>query len=239
MKLTVQLGSTTNLLSAASGDSVEFILKRESDHAVFWIHKEYAPSGTYVLQDAQLVNQDSYVVACMFQPGHSNVTYSSPSSMSNSELSSPTNFPNNVTDNVTSFSVGIQNYDLRTTWSRPSDFADWSDNYTIHLLLVDSLGNETSHQITNTDLIEYTFTGLAALRNYKVGVKYQNAFGSAPSYMYSSFTHMTKRPQAAIITSVSEGDQVLTVNFAADTDVGQDTILRYELYVNDAYHSDK
>ena len=176
-KLKVTLGASGNILTNA--DEVEFVIKRQSDNALFWIVMPYVASGIYTLQHGSLVNQDSYRVACMYQPVASNANYSAPSSMSNSMTGVPTNIPNTIPGNVTGVSAGTTDYSCKFNWLRPTDFNEWGSSFYVQLKLTDSTNVETNVTLAhNYDVTEHTFTGLEAGKTYKCAVHYENDFGS-------------------------------------------------------------
>jgi len=228
-KLKVTLGATANVLSNAGGDTVEFVIKRQSDNALFWIVLPFSASGLYTLADASLVNQDSYRVACMFQPAVGNVNYSAPSAMSNSMTGVPTNIPNQ-SGAVNGSSVGVTGYDARFTWSKPIDFAEWSDNFYIHLTLTSSTNEITHLNLANLlDVVEHTFTGLDAGKTYKCAVDYHNAFGEGIP-VESTFISLTKKPQAPVLNVLTENDTAIHIEWAAPADIGQSALTGFTVY---------
>ena len=224
----VQLGATANILTNAGGDKVEFVLKRQSDNAVFWIVMPYVASGLYTLTHGTLVNQDNYTVACMFQPDLSNVNYSAPSAMSNSMTGTPSNIPN-VVGSVVGLSVGTVNYDCKFTWTKPSDFAEWSDSFHVHLLLTDSANATVAVDLAdNLDVVEHTFLGLGAGLTYKCAVDYHNAFGEGAS-IESTFTSLTKISSAPVLDILTENDTAIHLEWH-NVEPGQTAIVSYKIY---------
>lgn len=138
--LSIQLQPTANVLSAVDS-TVEFVLKRD-DNVMFWIIKPYASSGLYVLSSSDsssLVNNVGYRVACMYQPADANARYIAPSVMSYSISAVPSNVPN-VPGSATLSSMGGPKLVLYMSWTPPSDFAEWSDSYSMILTLESSTG---------------------------------------------------------------------------------------------------
>jgi hypothetical protein len=225
----VQLASTTNSITNNGGDSVEFVIKRQSDNTLFWIVMPYVSNGLYLLAHGSLVNQDVYTIACMFQPSSTNTNYSSPSAMSNSMTGTPSNIPNQA-GNVTGLSVGQISYDAKFQWTRPSDFNEWSDNFNIHLILTNSMGVETDLDLaTNLDVIEYTFTSLEAGFTYKCSVHYHNGFGDGVNKV-SNFISLYKKPSAPIFNSIDPTDTAVFVSWQYDADMGQAYLQKYNIY---------
>ena len=173
------------LLTNAGGDEVEFVLRKTSDNALFWIVMPYVANGQYTLVHGSLVNQDSYTVAAMFQSDASNVNYYAPSGMSNSMPGTPSNTPNTVPGSVTGLSVGAADYNCKFTWSRPTDFGEWSSSFHIHLTLTDSANTVVELNLANElDVTTHTFSGLGAGLSYKCGVDYHNDFVRKTSTFY-------------------------------------------------------
>jgi len=225
-KLTVVLQSTTNTLTAS--DKTEFVIRRQSDGQLFWIVMPYAPGSSYVLQSANLINGSTYSVACMYQPDANNTQYSAPSAISDTVDASPTNFPN-TNSNITVSSVGTATYDMKVMWSRPSDYADWSDTAFIDVKLMDSLGDETIVRMTDHALLEYTFTNLAAGLTYKAQTRYGNAHGVAIFIESNAgFITLTKLPGEASL-SLDATDGIVIINVTAPADMGQAPVMAYEI----------
>ena len=112
----VDLVVNNNGNSLTVQDSVEFICKK-TDNSIFWIIKPFQPSGNYSLSASDnilFVNNQSYRIACMYQPSLSNALYNSPSDMSNSMTVTPSNLPNDPT-NVALSSVGVDLPALQVT----------------------------------------------------------------------------------------------------------------------------
>ncbi len=224
----VQLGATANILTNAGGDEVEFVLNRQSDNALFWIVMPYVAGGLYTLSHGSLVNQDNYTVACMYQPDVSNANYSAPSAMSNSMTGTPSNIPN-VVGSVVGLSVGTVNYDCKFTWTKPSDFAEWDDNFYVHLLLTDSANATVALNLAQgLDVLEHTFTGLTAGLTYKCAVDYHNAFGEGAP-IESSFTSLTKISSAPVLDVLTENDTAIHLEWH-NVEAGQTAIISYKIY---------
>ena len=74
----IQVNLATSSNSLTANDSVEFVLKRQSDNMLFWIVKPFTGTKIYNLSsadDAKLSNGNSYRVACMFQPDPASSVY--------------------------------------------------------------------------------------------------------------------------------------------------------------------
>ena len=226
--LRVQLASTANILSNAGGDEVEFVLKRQSDNTLFWIVMPYVSNGLYTLTHGSLINQDSYTVGCMFQPSATNINYSAPSAMSNSLTGTPSNIPNQV-GSVVGSSVGVSDYSAKFVWTKPSDFTEWSDSFSIHLLLTDSANATTEVNLTaNLDVLEYTFTSLSPNLTYKCAVDYHNSFGEGIRNE-SNFISLTKVSSAPILDVLTENDTAIHLEWHNE-DSGQTPITAYKVY---------
>jgi hypothetical protein len=228
--LRVQLSASGNSLTNGGGDQTEFLVKRQSDNLLFWIVMPYVASGLYTLVDGSLVNQDTYTVACMYQPSTSNANYSAPSAVSNSMTGTPSNIPNQVPGAVTGSSVGTDSYDARFTWSRSTDFNEWSDSFYIHLKLTSSTNEVTELDLAaNLDVTEHTFTGLDAGKTYKCGVDYHNDFGEG-ALVESTFVSLTKKPQAPTLTNITENDGAVVIDWAANADSGQTALTGFKIF---------
>ena len=224
----VQLGATGNILTNAGGDQVEFVLNRQSDNVLFWIIMPYVANGLYTLTHGSLVNQDNYTVACMYQPDVNNSNYSAPSAMSNSMTGTPSNIPNQVSSVIGS-SVGTTDYSAKFVWTKPSDFAEWSDDFYIHLLLTDSANNTVTLNLAqNLDILEHTFTNLVAGLTYKCAVDYHNAFGEGTP-VESSFTSLTKISSAPVLDLLTENDTAIHLEWH-NVEAGQTPIISYKVY---------
>jgi hypothetical protein len=229
--LQLQLQATSNSLSAS--DTVEFVLKRSSDNTVFWIIKTYASNGQYMLSDAddaRLVNNVSYRVACMFQPGSANAQYKSPSPISNSFTATPSNLPN-APQNVTSSSVGTTSLDIRAQWARPSDFSEWSaDGFSIVARLEASNTSVLTQTLTQ-DVLEYTWTDLAPGLSYRASIQYVNQFGSGPTVnAQQGFITPTEVADAPVFSSASDDDLQSVLTWQAPSYDGQSAITGYKVY---------
>ena len=227
--LRVTLAATTNLITGVGGDTVEFVIKRHSDNALFWIVMPYVNTGIYNLVHGMIVNQDAFTIACMFQPSLGNVNYMSPSVVSNSMNGSPTNIPNTVQGAVTGTSVGAwYEYQARFNWARPSDFAEWNDNFTIHLVLTDSNNGVITHDIVNDDVTQYTFTGLDEGMTFKCSVSYSNTFGVGLP-VESVFINVTHKPRPPALLIAQAGDQSVHLAWIPPLDFGQSPITGYDI----------
>ena len=226
--LKVQLNATANILTNAGGDTVEFVLKRQSDNALFWIIENYVASGLYTLTHGSLINQDVYMVACMYQPALANANYSAPSAMSNSMNGTPSNIPN-IVGSVTSSSVGTTDYSAKFVWTKPSDFNEWGNSFYIHLLLTDSNGGTTALNLNaNSDMLEHTFTGLDGSLTYKCAVDYHNDFGEGTA-VESAFVALTKISNAPVLTACVAGDTIIDLTWN-NTNDGNSPITSYKVY---------
>lgn len=216
--------------SLTSADSVEFVLKK-SDNSLFWIIKPYASNGQYNLSaddNALLTNNQSYRVACMFQPAVNNALYDSPSDMSNSMTVTPTNLPN-APGSISVASVGVSSAQIKATWTRPSDFSEWSNNFSIALRLYNFVEDSYALVTLSTDVLEYTFTGLSRDTPYKVYLKYINQFGNGVEISSNSITPTT-RPDAPVMADVQEGDTQIILNWSAPVNNGGSAVTAYKLY---------
>lgn len=232
--LTVQLESTSNILSA-SDTTVEFVLKR-ADNVVFWIIKPYSSGGSYVLSsydNGALTNNVAYRVACMYQPLANNSRYASASVMSASISATPSNLPN-APASVSSVTSGTTTLAITVNWTRPSDFSEWSaGGYSIKLSLFGPPGVPTQYYtITNQDLLTYKWDNLLQASNYSAFVQYSNAFGDGPIIQNAQgFIFPTRIADAPTLVSASDGDTqsvlVWSPNFT-----GQSAITAYQLYRN-------
>jgi len=229
----VDLVVLNNGNSLTNQDSVEFVC-RKPDNSIFWIIKPYAINGQYTLStqdNALLVNNQIYRIACMFQPSDSNALYSSPSNMSNTMSVEPSNLPNDPTDVVIE-SVGTSTPALKATWTRPSDFNEWNNNFSIVLRLYNFVsGQSASITLYDEDVVEYTFNNLNRNDPYAVFIKYANVYGSGDEVESSpSSLVLSTVPDAPTITTVDEGDEQLTVHWIAPSYVGNSPITGYKLY---------
>jgi hypothetical protein len=228
--LRVQLASTANILVGAA--TVEFVLKRD-DNVAFWIIKPFSASGTYMLgasDDARLENNTTYRVACMFQPSSSNSRYNAPSAISNTISAVPNNTPNAPSAPAIS-SVGVGQFDINMTWSRPSDFSEWaSSGYVITLKRISSFGEVITQTFTNQDVIQYLWSNVAETRSYVTTVQYSNVFGDGPVSATSNSVLPTRIPNLPGLSAVSDSDQVANISWFAPNFDGQSAITGYKLY---------
>lgn len=212
---------------------MEFVLKNPANQ-VFWIIKQYQASGNYSLSsddNALLVNNESYRVACMFQPSLSNSLYSSPSVMSNSLSVMPSNTPNKVMS-VSVASVGVQTPSLKVSWTRPSDFAEWSDNFSIVIQLFNfQTGLVTEVELSNQNVLEYTFTNLSRMVAYRVNnLFYRNVYGDGIPSDGTSNLVLTTIPDAPVMVNAVEGDGEMTLSWLAPAYDGNSAITGYKVY---------
>ncbi|RZK27134.1 MAG: fibronectin type III domain-containing protein [Flavobacterium sp.] len=228
--LLIQLAPTTNQISA-SDTSVEFVLIRQ-DNTCFWIVKPYAPSGAYSLtssDSASLVNNTTYRVACQFQPLPNNTRYSSPSPLSPTVDGTPSNTPNAPTGLVTA-SIGTTNLDLAFSWTRPSDFSEWSANgFQIHLRLTDQYGQVSGQVTLSSDVTNYVWYDLSRGAEYRAYIYYSNSFGDGPE-VTSGYQHFRSVPDAPIFVSAVDDDQSTVLSWVAPAYDGQDPITNYKVY---------
>lgn len=178
-----------------------------------------------------LTNNQSYRVACMFQPALNNALYDSPSDMSNSMTVTPSNLPN-IPGSIVAQSVGTVSPALKATWTRPSDFADWSNNFSISVRLFNYVTGLYTNVTLNTDVLEYTFTGLALNVPYKIYINYVNQYG-AGIQIVSDSVMLTTVADAPIMADVQEGDQQIVLNWSAPVNNGGSAITGYKLYRSD------
>lgn len=225
---------TANLLTSA--DTVEFVIKK-SDNTVFWVIKPYSSSRSYTLSSgdhASIMNNQTYRVACMFQPSTSNTVYTAPSTMSNSINATPSNLPNAPT-NVVGSSVGTDAYDFKITWTKPSDYSEWSSDSQFQLKLVLYSSSqpgayETVYPVDKT-VSEFTWSNLPSGQTFKGVVSYINSHGTGPS-AEPAYTALTKTPGATTLVSAVAGDGQVSLSWLAPTDTGNLSISHYALYRN-------
>lgn len=237
--LRVQLAATTNQFTQTNTNpntnTVEFVLKRE-DNVVFWIVKPWVSSGLYMLSssdDARLENNTSYRVACMYQPSPTSTQYTAPSAMSNSISATPSNLPN-VPTNVTASSVGTGSLEVGVSWSRPSDFAEWSaDGFVITLKLISSMGAILEHIITNQDVIQYVWSSLAETRSFAGTVQYSNFFGDGEVSAVSASVTPSRTPDLPGLMAATDDDQFSDLSWSAPF-TGQSAITYYKIYKDGA-----
>ncbi len=219
-------------------DKVEFVLKHLTDNALFWIIKNYSAGNTYTLtssDNANLVNNASYRVACMYQPVDATTVakYPSPSDISNSLTVTPSNFPDQV-ENVTLESTGVSSLELTGSWDLPADFADWSAQpYSILLQLYTSdYVTRVSVTLNDTNQTSYVFEDLP--RNnfaYKLNVQYTNVFGQGQaSAMGGSFVKPTSIPDAPTNLEAVAGDEEIVLSWSAPAFTGQTELTAYKVY---------
>lgn len=230
--LSINLGATSNQLSTNAGHTVEFVLKR-ADNVVFWIVMPYASNGAYLLtsgDDARLVNNTSYRVACIYQPSPTSTRYKAPSGSSNTISATPSNFPN-APSNVVASTVGTTTLDILVQWMRPSDFSEWSSTaYAIYVQLVASTGETISQVFNSQDLTQYTFTDLSPGKSYQASVQYSNVFGEGAPTSYGFNVTPTRVPDAPTLVSVSNDDMVTDLAWSAPAFNGQSVITAYKVY---------
>lgn len=218
-------------------DSVEFVCKK-ADNSIFWIIKPYAPSGNYTLSNsdnALFINNQIYRIACMYQPSLSNSLYGSPSEMSNSMTVEPSNLPNDVT-NLAVSSVGVATPALKATWSRPSDFNEWSNSFSIVLRLYNFVQNSDATVTLTSDVVEHTFENLNRNDPYQVFIKYVNNYGNGDE-VASAPIILTTVADAPVLNAIIEGDTSLELSWSAPAYDGNSAILGYNVYKNSAGNS--
>ena len=228
MKIT--LASTVNTLTGA--DSVEFVLKRESDNAIFWIVKAFTGTRIYTLtsgDNAALANGNTYRIAAMFQPAAANALYSAPSAVSTSLTGAPSNLPNGASSIVLTSNATGNVPRLNATWVRPTDFADWSGQaFTIELRLQPSTGSDIN-VVLNTDLVAHQFEALDRGVTYALHIKYVNVNGEGPE-ISSGFQALTTTPDAPTMVSVTTEDTQSTLTWSQPAYIGQTALTSYEVY---------
>jgi hypothetical protein len=228
----VKLADTVNQIYA-NDTTVEFLLKR-ADNSLFWCYLPFSQTGYYTLDqsvNAYLVNNTSYRIAASFQPLPTNTRYMSPSLFSPTITVIPSNTPN-VATGITSSSVGFATLDMQVSWSRPSDFAEWSGtNYVIQISQEPSMGTPvTPIVLTNTDATSTVFADIQSGRTYRAHVQYSNVFGTGPDGVSSGWQALTERPDAPSIVSAVDGDSQTTVSFTAPAYDGQSPLDHYNVY---------
>ncbi len=227
----ILLDSSGNLLS--STDTVEFLLKK-TDNTFFWIIKPFSSTGSYTLTNTDnslLVNYSTYRLACIYQPSSSNTYYTSPSSVSSSVSVTPTDLPN-IATNLLLSSVGTSTLDLSLTWSRPSNFSQWSSSaFSISLALFkDGINVVYLSQVLTTDVTSFVFSNVQAGSSYTFTVIYTNTIGGGLVSATSNSITPACRPDAPVLQLVSAGDQFATVVFTPPVYDGQSTITSYKVY---------
>eukprot|EP01032_Pedospumella_encystans_P008206 gene8206-9767_t len=230
----VTLASTTNVLSSA--DTVEFQLVR-SDFEIATINKPYSSGRIYLLtssDSALLVNGLSYSVACDFQP-YDDTRYSAQSEMSNTVYVTPSNTPNGTTPSMTS--VGTSTLDLRVTWARPSDFADWSSSFSILLTLHDSANINTVIEVPG-DVTEYTVQNVARGVQYLPILRYDNNAGLGVEVQGSGYVNPKCVPDAPMYLGVGASDASAVLSWAPPSFNGQSALLGYKVYKNNSQIAD-
>ena len=230
--MTVQLQSTSNILSSADTE-IEFVIRREDD-LLFWIIKPYASNGRYVLSRADsdiLENDRQYSISCMYQPKSNNTRYSTPSAVSQTVLGSPSNSPNEPGSvSSSSGAPGASTLDVKTVWTRPSDFYEWNTSpFTIRVSVTSSLDEVTSVDLT-TDVLEYTFTDLTAGKSYLASVQYINTFGDGPvKDSQSGYVLPKSIPSAPFLIDAADFNQGSLVRWSPTFD-GQQAVTGYKIY---------
>ena len=233
--LVVTLASSGNSLQPTS-DQIEFILRR-SDNVLFWVALPYVSSGIYTLSnvnDARLVNYQTYTVAALFNPV-SNSLYNAPSTMSNTMQMVSSDLPCPATMVMVS-SNGSTNFGILLTWRAPTDFSFYSSNFYIMLGYSSDAGlTYTSVQLPNNSNPEqYVFdTVLQKDLTYMFSVKFVNSYGSGP-VATSTLIKPKQVSDAPALESMSTlaGDRQLTAYWNAPVYNGQATITQYKVYVN-------
>ena len=238
--LAIQLAPTSNVLSA-SDSTVEFVLKRD-DNVMFWIIKSYVASGQYRLTNtdsSSLVNNIGYRVACMYQPTDSNSRYTAPSLMSNSISATPSNVPN-VPASASLVCNGGSQLSAIFSWTPPSDFAEWSSNYSMILTLESSTGVViVKNQIPGVS--DYVWTEQSGLiqrgLSYRASVRYVNPFGTGPA-LFTSFMTPFSNADAPVLLSATEDDTTSRLTWYPPSFAGQSTggITSYRVYKNGSTH---
>ena len=235
-RIDIVLESTANELT--TNDKVEFVLKRLSDNALFWIIKSYSAGNSYSLtssDNANLVNSSSYRVACMYQPVDpvTVAKYPSPSDISNSITATPSNKPDQV-ENITLETTGVQTLELTGAWDLPADFADWSAQpYSVLLQLYTSdYVTRLSVTLEDTDVTSYVFEDLPrADLAYKLNVQYTNVYGQGPvSQMAGAFVKPTSIPDAPTDLEATAGDGEIALSWLAPVFTGQTALTAYKVY---------
>jgi len=232
----ITLAPTSNDLLTT--DKVEFVLKRLTDNALFWIIKNYSADNTYTLtssDNANMVNNASYRVACMYQPVNATTVakYPSPSDISNSLTVTPSNFPDQV-ENVTLENTGVETLELTGSWDLPADFADWSAQpYSILLQLYTSdYVPRVSVTLNDTNQTSYVFEELQ--RDdfaYKLNVQYTNVFGQGQaSAMAGAYVKPTSVSDAPTDLEVVTDDEEIVLSWSAPVFTGQTPLTAYKVY---------
>jgi hypothetical protein len=233
--LQVTLATTTNVLT--SSDTVEFQLIR-SDFEMIPIIKAYSPSLVYQLtsfDSSLLVNGMSYSIACVYQPADSNSRYSAQSDMSPTLSVTPSNTPNGTTP--TMVSVGATTLDISVSWARPSDFAEWSESFSILLTLHDLTTSTDTQYVVPGDVVQFTATNLTRGSVYKASIQYSNSAG--PGIVTQSVASIlpSSVPDALLNSTVTPGNGKVDFAFNVAQFTGQSALLGYKVYKNNVLES--
>lgn len=234
----------------SDSDFVEFVI-RKSDNSLFWIVKNFNPSGEYILfgsDNNQMSNNASYKVACMYQPSASNTRYKSPSVISNTMSGTPSNTPDVpqalLLEDVFDSSRPTE-ANLKFTWARPSDFSEWSSNFSIKLGIKNYLNNGSQWAyttLTNMNVTSYTFRNIERQGNYWVSVQYINAFGEGIEKVWtnpSPNVYATTVPDAPVLSNAHfAGNQLVMINFNAPAYTGNKPLTQYKIYKKISSSSD-
>lgn len=146
----------------------------------------------------------------------------------------PSNVPN-APSGVSVATDGDEFYDLLMTWTKPSDFFEWSaDGYSIVITLYSFMADVYQHTITNQDVTQYTWPNVAPNRSYSASVHYSNSFGEGPESATSSSMLPTKQPDAPSSLALTEGDQQSVLTWSAPAD-GQSVLTQYKIYKDGSY----
>jgi hypothetical protein len=237
--LEITLEPTTNDLTGA--DFVEFLLIKP-DNSIFWIIKNYSGTNIYTLSNADnnnLVNDVDYRVACIFQPDASNTKYTSPSDISLTLSMTPSNTPNQVVGTSLTTS-GFTTLQLTANWTKPTDFNEWSSNFSIVLQLINSSDTVVRTETLTTDVETYDFLNLPRdEETYNFKIYYVNSFGNGKvSDDLEVFVKPISISDAPILDSIIEGDTQVQISWSNPAFVGQTFIVNYKVYQDNVFVAD-
>ena len=233
----VNLSSTANSLT--STDRIEFVLTR-SDNQMFSITVPFNPSSTYYSINSSnsslLVNYYTYYVSCLYQPV-SNSLYSSPSPMSNSLQVQPSNLPNPAQNvSFTNLSSSTSSFSVTMAWDYPTDFSDYSSNYSIIIGTWNSSLNVWAYQTfvnpigPSANIYTWAPPSVQGV-TVQGSVQYKNQWGLSTVVTTAVVTPLCA-PATPTSISVVPSNQNLAISVVAPTFTGNSAITQYTAYAN-------
>jgi hypothetical protein len=131
--------------------------------------------------------------------------------------------------------VGTDTYDFKITWTKPSDYSEWSSDsqFQLKLVLYSSIEGspyETVYPVDKT-VSEFTWSSLPSGQTFKAVVSYINSHGTGPS-AESAYTALTKTPGATTLATAIAGDSQVSLSWLPPSDTGNSAITVYEVYRN-------